>query len=71
MVSVSRISKQHAFATPGPFNTLAQIKQAQGDTVAAKKLFAQAAEVKKRLEMSQAKRLGTMGPATREMPSKR
>ena len=55
-------------STPGPYNTLAQIRQAQGDPDGARKLFAQAAEVKKKLEMAQAKRLGTMGPATRDLP---
>ena len=53
-------------ASPGPFNTLAQIRQAQGETAAARRLFAQAAAAKRQLEAGQAKRLGTMGPATRE-----
>lgn len=53
-------------SSPGPFNTLAQIRQAQGDREAARLLFAQAAEAKKKLEMNQAKRLGAMGPATRD-----
>ena len=51
--------------TPGPYNTLAQIRQLQGDREAAKRLFAQAAEVKKKIEASQAERLRSMGPATR------
>jgi eukaryotic-like serine/threonine-protein kinase len=59
-------------SSPGPFNTLAQIRQAQGDAAAAQRLFAQAAEAKKKLEANQARRLGTMGPATRDaMPSGR
>jgi len=49
--------------TPGPFNTLAQIRQRQGDRVTAKKLFAQAAEVKKKLDASQARRLRSMSPS--------
>ena len=49
--------------TPGPFNTLAQIRQRQGDREAAGKLFAQAAEVKKKLDASQATRLRTMSPS--------
>ncbi|MCC6539422.1 MAG: tetratricopeptide repeat protein [Bryobacterales bacterium] len=53
-------------ASPGPFNTLAQIRQAQGDAGAARRLFAQAAEAKEKLESAQAKRLGAMGPATRD-----
>jgi Flp pilus assembly protein TadD len=55
--------------TPGPFNTLAQIRQAQGARDEAAKLFVQAAEVKKKLEMNQARKLGTMGPATRTVPA--
>ena len=51
--------------TPGPFNTLAQIRQRQGDREAAGKLFAQAAEVKKKLDASQAERLRTMSPSPR------
>ncbi len=51
--------------TPGPYNTLAQVKQQQGDRAAAKELFAQAAEVKKKLDASQVERLRGMGPATR------
>ncbi|MSV32380.1 MAG: tetratricopeptide repeat protein, partial [Bryobacterales bacterium] len=49
--------------TPGPFNTLAQIRQLQGDREAAKKGFAQAAEVKKKIDASQAQRLRSMSPS--------
>jgi tetratricopeptide (TPR) repeat protein len=54
-------------ASPGPFNTLAQIRQGQGDREAASKLFAQAADAKRKLEAGQARRLGAMGPATRDL----
>ena len=59
-------------STPGPLNTLAQVRQAQGDRAEATKLFAKAAEAKKALEARQAMKLGTPrssqamgGPATR------
>jgi Flp pilus assembly protein TadD len=54
--------------TPGPFNTLAQIRQAQGDQAGAKALFTKAAEVKRKLEAGQERKLGTMGHATMDVP---
>ena len=49
--------------------TLAQILQVQGDREGAKRLFAQAAEVKRKTEAEEARRLGTAGPATPALPN--
>jgi hypothetical protein len=54
--------------TPGPYNTLAQIRQSQGNREEAARLFAKGAAVKRKLEETQARMLGTMAPASREAP---
>jgi Tfp pilus assembly protein PilF len=57
--------------TPGPFNTLAQVRQQQGEAGAARELFAKAAAVKKKLEADQVRRLSTMGAGGAALPSRR